>query len=225
MTKIISGCNYEVSLNWTTPNGEALITEMARVSNPKNAKNHETAPRLIQYLIKNAHWSPLELATACLSIKTSRTLGRQILRHRSFSFQELSQRYSNPFVLEDCGFTIKPVVARLQDTKNRQNSIPTDDVEIQDFWQSAQDRVMALSQELYTEALEQGIAKEQARVLLPEGLTPTHIHMSGTIRSWVHFCQLRCGNGTQRETSMIANACRDLLKEHYPHVFEAARLV
>ena len=198
---------------------QELIAYCARVSNPANQFNTETSDRLIRYLVRHQHWSPLEMVSACCEIVTTRDIARQILRHRSFSFQEFSQRYSDPtaeldeaFVLRDC---------RLQDTKNRQNSIDIDlDNEQQRLlsieWQRAQDRVLFRVKEEYKWAIKNGIAKEQARAILPEGLTVSRMYMNGTLRSWIHFIELRSGNGTQLEHQQIALACAEVISKIFP---------
>ena len=191
-----------------------LIAYTARVSNPGNQNNHESAPRLIKYLIKHAHWSPLEMVHMTLEIKTTRDISRQIVRHRSFSFQEFSQRYavSENFVERE---------ARLQDDKNRQNSIEVSDNDLHHEWLHAQGRVRWMAQKEYEKALKMGIAKEQARTLLPEGLTETTLYMSGSLRSWIHYCQLRMANGTQKEHMDVAKGCWDIIKQHFPDIVEA----
>ena len=191
-----------------------LVAYAARVSNPENQMNNETAPKLLAYLIKHEHWSPFEIVSVTMEIKTTRDIGRQILRHRSFSFQEFSQRYA---VSED--FT--PREARLQDPKNRQNSIPSDDYRINEFWRMKQQEFIEKSKELYKWALDKGIAKEQARAVLPEGNTMTTIYMAGTLRSWIHYCKLRGGHGTQLEHTEIANRCWDIIETHFPDVVKA----
>lgn len=191
-----------------------LVAYAARVSNPTNQNNTETAPRLIKYLIKHAHWSPLEMVHMTLEIKTTRDISRQILRHRSFSFQEFSQRYA---VSEH--FTERE--ARLQDETNRQNSIETDEEHIKHEWMHSQARVRNFAKKEYQQALKMGIAKEQARALLPEGLTETTLYMAGSLRSWIHYCQLRMENGTQKEHMEVANQCWKVIKQHFPEVVEA----
>lgn len=200
-----------VRLVWATPNGEALITEMARVSNPDNKHNTATAPKLIKYLIDNKHWSPFEMVNVCMEIVTTRDIARQILRHRSFSFQEFSQRYAiaNSFVSSE---------ARLQDEKNRQNSIETDDVLTQAWWKDIQERMIRESSLLYRLALDRGIAKETARKVLPEGLTESTMYMNGTLRSWLHYIDIRCDKATQKEHRLIAEQCRDVIKELFPSI-------
>jgi len=194
-------------------NCQELIAYCARVSNPSNQMNKETSEKLIKYLIKHAHWSPLEMVSACLEINTTRDIAHQIVRHRSFSFQEFSQRYANP---EDMGDMFELSEARLQDEKNRQNSIETDDVLIQTHWEQQQKRIIDLSKEVYNWALERGIAKEQARKVLPEGLTKTRLYMNGTLRSWIHYIELRGANGTQKEHMEIAHACAKVIAEIFP---------
>ena len=176
-------------------NAQELVAFCARVSNPSNQLNTETSEKLINYLIKNAHWSPLEMVSACLEIETTRDIARQILRHRSFSFQEFSQRYANP--VEDLEFVIRE--ARLQDPKNRQNSVETEDEKIINEWEKLQNSLIENAKEVYNWAIENGIAKEQARSVLPEGNTVSRIYMNGTLRSWIHYIQLREANGTQKE--------------------------
>lgn len=193
---------------------EELVAYCARVSNPGNQANHETAPRLLSFLTRNAHWSPFEMAHAVIEIETTRDIARQILRHRSFSFQEFSQRYA--------AVTDKPTIreARLKDDQNRQNSLPTDDVELADWWDQVQYEISGHVVAVYQRALDRGIAKEVARAILPEGLTPSCLYMAGTIRSWVHYIQLRTGNGTQKEHREIAAKCRDVLLEFIPSLKE-----
>jgi len=192
---------------------QELIAFCARVSNPSNQMNQETSEKLIKYLIKHKHWSPLEMVSACLEIDTTRDIAHQIVRHRSFSFQEFSQRYANP---EDMGDMFEMSEARLQDEKNRQNSIEVDDVKLQEHWHQQQRRIVELSKEVYDWALENGIAKEQARKVLPEGLTKTRLYMNGTLRSWVHYIELRGANGTQKEHMEIAHACAKVIAEIFP---------
>jgi len=191
-----------------------LIAFCARVSNPSNQANHETSEKLIRYLIKHQHWSPLEMVNICLEIETTRDIARQILRHRSFSFQEFSQRYA----VADLGFEFKE--ARLQDEKNRQNSIETTDVGLQLNWETQQDYVIAAAEKAYRWALEHGIAKEQARAVLPEGITVSRLYMNGTLRSWVHYIQLRSGVETQKEHREIALACVDAIEPIFPMIKE-----
>ena len=189
-----------------------LVAYCARVSNPSNQMNSDTAEKLIKYLIKHAHWSPLEMATMCLEIETTRDIARQILRHRSFSFQEFSQRYADP--TKDLAFTTRQ--ARLQDEKNRQNSIPTTDARLQFEWDDHQREIIELVKRKYQWAIQSGIAKEQARAILPEGLTMSRMYMSGTLRSWIHYIQLRSGNGTQLEHMSIAKECAKVIAEVFP---------
>lgn len=191
-----------------------LVAYAARVSNPANQNNSETAGKLVKYLIKNNHWSPLEMVHVVMEIKTTRDISRQIIRHRSFSFQEFSQRYA---VSEK--FTTRE--ARLQDQKNRQNSLVVHDFELQREWEARQDYVIEEALGAYEWALENNIAKEQARAVLPEGLTETTLYMSGTLRSWVHYCELRMGYGTQLEHSQIAKMAWEIIKKEFPDVAEA----
>lgn len=196
---------------------QELIAFCARVSNPSNQFNTDTADRLIRYLIKHKHWSPLEMVSACLEIETTRDIARQILRHRSFSFQEFSQRYADP--TKDLNFVLRE--ARLQDNKNRQNSYEMDlqndeQRQISYQWQQLQTRVMVEAQNAYEWAISKGIAKEQARAVLPEGLTVSRLYMNGTLRSWVHFIELRSGNGTQKEHREIARECAKVITEVFP---------
>ena len=191
---------------------QELVAFCARVSNPTNQLNTETSEKLISYLIKNAHWSPLEMVSACLEIETTRDIARQMLRHRSFSFQEFSQRYANP--VKDLEFVIRE--ARLQDPKNRQNSIETDNSEIVSKWNSKQNEVIEIATKAYNWAIESGIAKEQARSVLPEGNTVSRLYMNGTLRSWIHYIELRAANGTQKEHMEIANACAEVIHKIFP---------
>jgi thymidylate synthase (FAD) len=191
-----------------------LVAYCARVSNPANQNNTQTNEKLIRYLIKNNHWSPLEMVSVCLEIETTRDIARQILRHRSFSFQEFSQRYA----VADLGFECKE--ARLQDKKNRQNSIQTDNVDLQNEWEAQQKRVADNAEAAYKWALENGIAKEQARAVLPEGMTLSRMYMNGTLRSWVHYISLRSGNGTQKEHRDIAIACAKAIEPIFPMINE-----
>ena len=196
---------------------QQLVAFCARVSNPNNQTNTETSEKLIRYLIKHAHWSPLEMVSMCLEIDTTRDIARQILRHRSFSFQEFSQRYADP--TKDLDFVIRE--ARLQDTKNRQNSIDMDikndeDRRIAYQWEQHQQRVIDAAKSAYTWAVEHGIAKEQARAVLPEGNTVSRMYMNGSLRSWIHYIQLRSDNGTQKEHREIARACADVIAKVFP---------
>lgn len=194
-----------------------IVAYAARVSNPNNQNNSETAPRLLKYLKKHAHWSPFEMVNVVMEINTTRDIARQILRHRSFSFQEFSQRYANP---EEMGDMFIHREARLQDEKNRQNSIDVEDEELQKGWVSAQQNVIDAANEAYKAAIENGIAKEQARAVLPEGLTKSRLYMNGTLRSWIHYCDLRRANGTQKEHMEIAEECWNKLLEHFPSLQE-----
>ena len=191
---------------------EDFIAYVARVSNPSNQNNTDTSERLLKYLVKNKHWSPFEMAHVVMEIETTRDIARQILRHRSFTFQEFSQRYADP--TKDLGFVHRE--ARLQDTKNRQNSIETDDTELQQKWKDKQWFITNVVRDTYEWAVENGIAKEQARAVLPEGLTISRMYMSGSVRSWIHYCQLRCANGTQKEHREIATQCWEELIKIYP---------
>lgn len=193
---------------------EEFIAYCARVSNPANQVNNETADKLIRYLIRNQHWSPFEMVHMTLEIETTRDIGRQILRHRSFAFQEFSQRYA-----EATQFTTRE--ARLQDKKNRQNSIKTDDEFLQEEWQQRQDDLLIDAEAAYRWALDNGIAKEQARAVLPEGLTVTNMYMAGSLRSWIHYCDLRSANGTQLEHQEVAIAALDIMKEQFPNIVKA----
>ena len=199
-------------LNEGIDNAQELVAFCARVSNPSNQINTETSEKLIKYLIKNAHWSPLEMVSACLEIETTRDIARQILRHRSFSFQEFSQRYANP--VKDLEFVTRE--ARLQDLKNRQNSIENEDEEITNIWIEKQENIINEAKKTYNWAIENGIAKEQARAVLPEGNTVSRMYMNGTLRSWVHYIELRSGNGTQKEHMEIALACAKVIAKIFP---------
>ena len=189
-----------------------LVAYCARVSNPSNQLNSETAEKLIKYLVKHQHWSPLEMATMCLEIETTRDIARQILRHRSFSFQEFSQRYADP--TKDLEFVTRE--ARLQDPTNRQNSISGVDVMVQYEWDVRQRELLDHVKQVYRWAIDNNIAKEQARAVLPEGLTMSRMYMSGTLRSWIHYIQLRSGNGTQKEHMDIAKECAKVIAEVFP---------
>ena len=192
---------------------EDIVCYCARVSNPANQSNTETNERLIRYLIKNHHWSPFEMVSVCLEIETTRDIARQILRHRSFSFQEFSQRYA---VAEN----YETREARIQDIKNRQNSIETDNAELENEWEKKQTELATQAFETYQWALTQGIAKEQARAVLPEGMTQSRMYMNGTLRSWIHYIQLRSGNGTQKEHRIIALACAKAISPIFPMINE-----
>jgi thymidylate synthase (FAD) len=191
-----------------------LVAYTARVSNPANQNNTETAPKLLGYLIKENHWSPFEMVHMTMEIKTTRDIARQILRHRSFSFQEFSQRYAVA-----PGFESRE--ARLQDTKNRQNSVETDDRDLNEWWSMQQKKVQGQADLAYRDALKKGIAKEQARALLPEGLTQSTLYMAGSLRSWVHYCDLRRGNGTQKEHMEVADKCWEIIGVHFPDIVKA----
>lgn len=196
---------------------QELIAFCARVSNPSNQLNMETSEKLIKYLVKNKHWSPLEMVSACIEIETTRDIARQILRHRSFSFQEFSQRYADP--TKDLDFVVRE--ARMQDTKNRQNSVELDmsnddDRRLATQWDQMQRRVIEASKEAYSWAVEHGIAKEQARAVLPEGNTVSRMYMNGTLRSWIHYIELRAENGTQKEHREIAKAIAEIIAEVFP---------
>lgn len=203
-----------VKVVWSTPDGEDAVAFCARVSNPENQISQETAPRLLKYLIKHKHWSPFEMANVCMEIETTRDIARQILRHRSFSFQEFSQRYAAVQ-----GFELSEV--RLQDTRNRQNSIEVGDSDLHGWWFKAQQRVRDDAELVYNMALAKGIAKEQARKLLPEGMTMSKMYMNGTLRSWLHYVEIRCDKATQKEHREVAEKCRDELTKLFPNVMEA----
>jgi thymidylate synthase (FAD) len=191
---------------------QELVAFCARVSNPSNQFNTDTSEKLIKYLIKHQHWSPLEMVSACLEIETTRDIARQILRHRSFSFQEFSQRYADP--TKDLSFVLRE--ARLQDTKNRQNSVENNNLALAAWWEERQKRVIEEAKNAYEWAIQNGIAKEQARAVLPEGLTVSRLYMNGTLRSWIHFIELRSGNGTQKEHQEVARACAKIIAEVFP---------
>jgi thymidylate synthase (FAD) len=213
--KLIS---YSKGCDDTDKTLQDLVAYCARVSNPANQNNTETNEKLIKYLIHNQHWSPLEMVNVCLEIETTRDICRQVLRHRSFSFQEFSQRYAEA----NLGFEMKE--ARLQDTKNRQNSIELLDNEntntLKEMWEIKQTEVARLSEETYQWALLNGIAKEQARAVLPEGMTLSRMYMNGTLRSWVHYLQLRTGNGTQKEHRELALECAQEISKVFPMILE-----
>ena len=194
---------------------DELVAYTARVSNPTNQNNNKTAPKLLKYLIKNEHWSPFEMVSVQMSITTTRDISRQIIRHRSFSFQEYSQRYA------EAPEQIYTREARLQDPDNRQNSISSDDVAQALRFRKLQEKVGMEARTAYNKALSDGIAKEQARALLPEGLTETTLLMSGSLRSWIHYCDLRMGNGTQKEHAEIALMCWSIISQHFPSVASA----
>ena len=201
-----------------SPDGKNLLEQVAyaaRVSNPANQDNAATADKLVRYLIKHQHWSPLEMVSVCLEIETTRDIARQILRHRSFSFQEFSQRYADASQL---GFEVRE--ARMQDLKNRQNSIETDNLALQSWWENYQNQVIRVCSDAYQFALDKGIAKEQARAVLPEGITKSRMYMNGTLRSWVHYIQLRSANGTQKEHQEIAIECANVIEPIFPMIKE-----
>lgn len=194
-----------------------LIAFCARVSNPSNQANSKTTKRLLEYLVRHKHWSPFEMASCCVEVTTTRDIARQLLRHRSFSFQEFSQRYADISSLDESFVTRE---ARLQDNTNRQNSIPTDDTRLQMMWTSHQNKVLSYAKEAYEWAIENGIAKEQARVVLPEGLTVSKLYVNGTIRSWIHYLELRTANGTQKEHMDLARIIASAIKEIYPLILD-----
>jgi thymidylate synthase (FAD) len=195
---------------------DQFIAYVARVSNPANQGNTDTASKLMKYLVKNNHWSPFEMAHVTMEIETTRDIARQILRHRSFSFQEFSQRYADP--TKDLGFVTRE--ARLQDTKNRQNSIETDDESLTEMWEEMQRHLTTKATTAYNWAIENGIAKEQARAVLPEGLTVSRLYMAGSVRSWIHYSMLRMANGTQKEHREIASECWHEIVRIYPSLSE-----
>ena len=199
---------------------QELVAFCARVSNPSNQFNTDTSEKLIKYLIKHQHWSPLEMVSACLEIETTRDIARQILRHRSFSFQEFSQRYADP--TKDLSFVLRE--ARLQDTKNRQNSVENENLALAAWWEERQKRVIEEAKNAYEWAITNGIAKEQARAVLPEGLTVSRLYMNGTLRSWIHFIELRSANGTQREHQEVARECAKVIAEVFPLAKELVKL-
>ena len=202
-------------LIWITPDAEQMISDCARVSNPAN--QGMPPGKLLSYCVRNNHWSVFEMANAVIEINTSRDIARQILRHRSFSFQEFSQRYAEVGALPE----VELREARLQDTKNRQNSYSVDDQYLQSYWNALQADVESVALNAYKKALEKGIAKEVARAVLPEGLTPSRMYMNGTIRSWMHYVQLRTGNGTQKEHVEIAKQIKQILAHELPNIFGA----
>ena len=199
---------------------QELIAFCARVSNPSNQNNTETSEKLIKYLIKHQHWSPLEMVSACLEIETTRDIARQILRHRSFSFQEFSQRYADP--TKDLSFVLRE--ARLQDTNNRQNSVENTNLALAAWWEERQKRIIEEAKNAYEWAIQNGIAKEQARAVLPEGLTVSRLYMNGTLRSWIHFIELRSANGTQKEHQEVARECAKVIAEVFPLANELVKL-
>jgi thymidylate synthase (FAD) len=198
--------------NQGVDDAQELIAFCARVSNPSNQFNNDTSEKLIRYLVRHQHWSPLEMVSACMEITTTRDIARQILRHRSFSFQEFSQRYADP--TKDLEFVTRS--GRLQDPKNRQNSIEHDDHLLENEWYRAQQRVIYAAQREYEWAIKNGIAKEQARAVLPEGLIQSRLYMAGTLRSWIHFVELRSANGTQLEHQAVAQACAQAIAAIFP---------
>jgi len=212
--KLISysqGCGADQD---TLATAQELVAFCARVSNPANQYNKDTADKLIKYLIQNKHWSPLEMVSVCLEVTTTRDIARQMLRHRSFSFQEFSQRYANP--VQDLNFVVRE--ARLQDIKNRQNSFETDDEQLVKQWNQKQEEIIEKCKEAYCWAIENGIAKEQARVVLPEGLTESRLYVNGTLRSWIHYIQLRTECSTQKEHREIALQCAKVLADIFPMI-------
>jgi thymidylate synthase (FAD) len=219
--KLVSYSDAAGGMSAAINNMQDLVAFCARVSNPSNQLNTETSEKLIRYLVKNKHWSPLEMVNVCLEIETTRDIARQILRHRSFSFQEFSQRYADP--TKDLNFKLRE--ARLQDTKNRQNSITLDmsnqnDRELNNLWIEKQQRVIEAAKEAYEWAVSNGIAKEQARAVLPEGNTVSRMYMNGTLRSWVHYIELRSANGTQKEHIDVALACAQVITNVFPMINE-----
>jgi thymidylate synthase (FAD) len=214
----VSLISYSQPVNGTSALGnvQELIAFCARVSNPSNQLNAETSEKLIRYLIKHKHWSPLEMVSACLEIETTRDIARQLLRHRSFSFQEFSQRYADP--TKELDFVTRE--ARLQDDKNRQNSVDVNDDKLQSDWLYHQSRVINAAKDAYAWAIKNGIAKEQARAVLPEGNTVSRLYVNGTLRSWVHYIELRSGNGTQKEHAQIAVECAKVISKVFPMASE-----
>jgi len=204
--------SYSQPAEYFAENMTELVAFCARVSNPSNQNNRETSEKLVRYLIKNCHFSPLEMVSMCLEITTTRDIARQMLRHRSFSFQEFSQRYADP--TKDLDFVVRE--ARLQDTKNRQNSIDVEDNALQIEWAKHQEHVILAAKTAYNWAIQNGIAKEQARAVLPEGNTVSKLYMNGTLRSWIHYIQLRSGNGTQKEHIEVAKACAEVIAKVFP---------
>ena len=209
----------QVKLVWVTPQAEEKVAYMARVSNPANQDNQQTASKLLKYLVKNKHWSPFEMVNVCMEIETTRDIARQILRHRSFSFQEFSQRYAvaECWEMREC---------RRQDNVNRQNSISVnpllndEDRYLATWWGGVQSRLLKEAEFLYQAALNKGIAKEVARALLPEGLTTSRMYMNGTLRSWIHYIDIRCDKATQKEHREVADQCRDIIFEQFPSIKE-----
>jgi thymidylate synthase (FAD) len=208
------GRTQPIEGNTGTTTANELVAYTARVSNPTNQNNNKTASKLVRYLIKHQHWSPFEMVHLTLEIKTTRDISRQILRHRSFAFQEFSQRYaeSETFVERE---------ARMQDEKNRQNSLEATDDMIKEIFSNSQSELMDIAERVYRSALNHGIAKEQARALLPEGLTETTLYMAGSLRSWIHYCQLRMGVETQKEHREVAEQCWEIIKSEFPDITDA----
>jgi thymidylate synthase (FAD) len=211
--------SYSQPESYFAENMTELVAFCARVSNPSNQNNKETSEKLIRYLVKHQHWSPLEMVSMCLEIETTRDIARQILRHRSFSFQEFSQRYADPTAELDDAFVLRE--ARLQDTKNRQNSVELDMNDEQQKllaveWERAQKRILFAVKKEYKWAIDNGIAKEQARAVLPEGLTVSRLYMNGSLRSWIHYIQLRSANGTQKEHREVALKCAEVIAKVFP---------
>ena len=204
----------KVTLEWSTPQAEELVAKMARVSNPANENNKESAPKLLKYLIDNKHWSPFEMVNVCMQIETTRDIARQILRHRSFSFQEFSQRYAEAYEWERCE-------VRMQDVKNRQSSLASDDKQLARWWLGEQEELLHKATKLYKNALNAGIAKEVARKVLPEGMTTSRMYMNGTLRSWLHYVTIRCDKATQKEHREVADACKAELIKLFPSLKEA----
>lgn len=216
----IIGITQPMNMGESDLNVDEFIAYVARVSNPSNQNNHLTANKLLKYLMKHKHWSPFEMVNIVMEINTTRDIARQILRHRSFSFQEFSQRYADP--TQDLGFVTRE--ARLQDTKNRQNSIESDDIKLQKEWREIQDFIKDTVSRNYEWAIENGIAKEQARAILPEGMTNSRMYMNGTLRSWIHYCQLRMGPETQKEHREIALDCWYAITEAFPSLKDSLEL-
>jgi len=213
------GADKQDEFEFDLPNLQDLVAYCARVSNPANQANSETSERLIKYLIKHKHWSPLEMVSVCIEVETTRDIARQLLRHRSFSFQEFSQRYADPTAELDDAFVLRE--ARMQDTKNRQNSVELDMSDEKQRllaydWERSQNRVLYAVKKEYEWAIKNGIAKEQARAVLPEGLTVSRLYVNGTLRSWIHYIDLRDGNGTQKEHAEIARACAEVIAKVFP---------
>ena len=200
----------------SAPDFQDLVAYCARVSNPNNQMNQETAEKLVRFLARNAHWSPMEMVNAVIEVNTTRDIAHQIVRHRSFAFQEFSQRYADP--TKDLSFTRRE--ARMQDEKNRQNSIETDDLLLKSAWYMQQKKVEGAARDAYKWAIENGIAKEQARSVLPEGMTESRLYMNGTLRSWIHYIQLRSGNGTQKEHQQVALSCAEVIASIFPMIWE-----